>query len=285
MPPRERLIRATPVAIGGSQIISSPFQFTVTGEDNLRIRSFCSQTGVTLSVDVRLADAAGVVSVASHQHTPNSDRTVRVQDIALPQGYILNMVVRVVAGAVVNGQCYVVVELIRGFTGATIVLGQLLGGYVLSQQGLAWPGSAIEPSTAGQGAAGFVNLALGGAGTEVLATVPAGARWAVDMAFLVYVSTTGATVYPRLSYLDALGNLIYITRCASAVAAPASTNYIYARGGGEGIDNGAHVFQPLAIDVLLRAGSRIQTLTSGMALADSYAAARVSIREWLEAAT
>src|ERR1700752_975129 len=123
----------------------------VTGEDRLRLRSFNSAAGVTLNLEARTLRVDGSVSPTVQPHTPNTNRTEATTEIALADGWLQNVNVRATAGAPRRGQCFVIVDLVRGQAGGVTPIGVVLQGYVKDTTGLAWPGSPIADSADGPG--------------------------------------------------------------------------------------------------------------------------------------
>jgi hypothetical protein len=282
----EVIIKADPFASANGKVIAVPFQFLSTGEDHLRVRSFNSLAGVVLTIDMRTLNTAGEIQVSSSPHTPNSDRSAKVTTIALAPGYILNLVVRASAGSPTIGQTYVIVELVRGLGTNAQLLGQLLGGYVTAQQGLAWPGSPIESSIAGGGWFRSFEGTIPAAGQQVVETVPTGARWDVR---LVRVDLLADAIG-----LNRLIALMYRTPAALFVAVhlpivsipPGNFNVcLWQRGPVSGSPTGTGIaVGSLAEEVTLMAGDSIRTSTFNMEATDQFVEVVLGVREWLEAA-
>lgn len=184
----ERVVVASPLAAAGGRVIASPFQFLVDGADHLRITSVNSLAGVRVAISGRWLNLAGSIEVFQHTHLPNTDRTVKREIFALSPGYLVNLTVVASAGAPRVGQTFVIIELVRGLSVATLLVGTLLQGYITSVQQLAWPGSPVVDSISG---GGYLRETIGtdpGPGVEVVETVPTGARWEV-VSFSVRLNT------------------------------------------------------------------------------------------------
>jgi hypothetical protein len=281
----ETIIRADPLAAAGGKVIATPFQFLTTGEDHLRIRSFNSLAGVVLSIDLRTLDAAGDLQVNSFSHTPNTDRSANVTTIALTKGYVLNLVVRAAAGSPVVGQTYVIVELVRGLNTNAKLLGQLLGAYVTSQQGVAFPGSPIESSIAGGGNYRYFSGTVPAPGAEVSEAVPTGARWepiAIRFDFLAGPDVGNRYVQGLLK--TSAVSFIGILRPSTATTVGLLVVHIWQRGfvssaaGGSPISLGS-----LPDQLIMPAGSTIKSATVGLFGADQFVGVELGVREWLEA--
>ena len=142
----ERVVAASPIPIAGGRVIASPFQFYLDGNDNIRVEGWNSCIGAVLEVQGRAIDENGQTQTFNMSLPLTADRMRARRDFAAVRGYILNLIAIARDVEPCIGQTFVRVSIIRGFTGATIVLGVLLQGYVTSQQGLGWPGSPIENS-------------------------------------------------------------------------------------------------------------------------------------------
>lgn len=281
--PTERVFVAQPFPTAGSRVIASPFQFWSTGEDNLRVVSVNALAGVTLKIQGRFIDAAGVIGAASWDHTPASDRTVRSSEFPLGVGAVLNLVVYAGGATPKIGQTFVIVQLIRGTGAAAIVLGTLLQGYVTSTQALAWPGSPLENSVAGEPTVRHIVGTTPAAGVELSETVPTGARWEV-LTFRVALATS-ATVATRRAFLTiahaGVGSMQY--NPAGTQAASQNFSYEWAANmpvlydGGNGICN-----QPLPARLMLQGGDSVHTVTTSLQAGDQFNSIWYSVREWLE---
>lgn len=177
--------------------MAAPVEFYTTGEDNLRILSVNSQTGVSLKVNARLVTIDGTIDSASWDHTPNTNRTVKATDFALAPGAVLNLVVFANAGAPQIGQTFVIAQLIRGLGSSAIVLGVLFSGYVTSTQCMAWPGSPIVSSTEGEPFVRNITGAQPVLGGAIVETCPANTRW--ELVTVNALVTTGAVAGNRFA--------------------------------------------------------------------------------------
>ena len=104
-----------------ARLSSSSFFFT--GEDRLRVTSFNSAAGVTLAIEGRRIDPEGRLVAFAERHVPNTDRTVATSTFAIGEGFILNVQVRASAGTPHRGQCFAILEVVRGQTGAVVPIG------------------------------------------------------------------------------------------------------------------------------------------------------------------
>lgn len=279
----ERVLIAQPLALAGGRIIASPFQLYTTGEDRLRVVSVNSKTGVTLKVQARLIDAAGVISANAWDHLPAADRTLRSDDYEIGVGAVLNVNVFANAGTPTIGQTFVILQLVRGFGTAAIVLGTLLQGYVTGSQALGWPGSPIVNSIEGSGQFRRIFGTFPAAGGEIAETVPTGVRWQL-LTVTAFLNTSvaagarapnlllddGATPYAVSPQPVALGPAATLRYCWSVslpLAAAVGT-----------LASVAGLIEPNR----LLAGHRFFTTTTNLQAADQWSVPCYLVQEWLE---
>jgi len=266
-------------------VIATPFQFHVTGEDNLEITTFNSVAGVRVDVHVRFLDDSDVVSKAyAIHHTPNTDRTAATTRHALGAGALLNLRAVAGAGSPLVGQTFVIVRVVRGMTANAIALGTLVQGYVTGNQDLAYPGSPLVGSTDVEPPVRFVIGTDPPAGTQSTETVPSGARWEVVM-YTIALNTSAVAATRRLSlHINTVAE--FLGQFTPSATQAASLRYVYTFGQGlssEGAVKSAFVNYPLATSLILSAGARLITSIENLDAGDNLEAPKMHIREWLEA--
>src|SRR5258706_4323517 len=181
--------------------VTSAFQFITSGEDNLRVRSWCSVAGVTVGTQGRYVNQGGEIIPFGFTHVPNSDRTLHETLESLAPGALLNVGVFMSGGAAQRGECFVELALVRGLSGATYFLGPLIRGYISTTGSLGWPGSILEHPTDGRGViknSGIQDPASG----EITGTVPTNALWRVLMIGAIYTSNAFAGVRQPILVFD-----------------------------------------------------------------------------------
>ena len=283
----ETLILAQPVIQGRGRTVAAPFQFLVTGEDHLRVRSFCSVAGVRLSVDMRFATTDGVVTANGESHVPKDDRTEHVTVIALTTGYVLNLVVRASAGTPKIGQCYVIVDVIRGLGSSARALGQMLGGYVSSAQGLAWPGSPIESSLTGQGCPTKLSAGVPGSVQLHDYIVPAGAVWEM-ITYKVTMFTGGLAGDRPVSLYVLADDGVVLFALVQAGPVPPSSSALLTWGQGLPVLADVpirHYTTGLPHRVVLKANYTIRVVNNNFLFSDTFIQPTLYCQEWLEAAS
>lgn len=254
----------------------------LTGEESLRIRSFNSAAGVYLAVEGRVLQLTGQLEAMSSPHVPNTDRTPATTVIALGPGWLSHVSVRATQGAPRRGQCFVVVELVRGRDNAMQPLGVVLQGYVKELTGLAWPGSPIIDSPEGPGVIRSITGTNPGAGAEVLETVPANARWRVLSVAIQFQASAAAANRETVLLLDDGATTYAAIPTGRTVTANQGPLITFARG----VDRFAFATAvPIAAPfplVEMMGGHRLQTSTANLQAGDDYGAPQLLVEEWIE---
>lgn len=256
--------------------------FTLAGEDAIRITSFNSATGVRLVAAGHFATPDGDVRPFVFDHTPNTDRSAATNTFPLGAGTVLNCVLFAGAGAPRRGQCFAIVEIVRGLGSAQTALGLLVQGYVTDTQRRGWPGDNIEFSTSGPGVLRSITGTNPAAGAEISETVPTNARWRVLAVYADLV--TGAAVANREGALVLDDGVSQIARVPSGVSHTASLTrgynwHHYAERYAVVNDR---VFTPPIPDLLLPGGGRVRTVTTNLQAADDWTAPQLLVEEWIE---
>lgn len=282
----EQVFAATPAVGDGGRIIASPFQFLFTGEDKLQLLVVNSAAGVTVQLATRFLQAGTKTPQSSAPvFSPTADRTVNTFNIDVGAGYLLNCSAIVVAGSPLVGQTYVMVRILRGASGATLMLGAMLGGYITAKQALAYPGSPIESSIAGGGYPRTIVGTQPAVGVNIMETVPAGARWELD-SFTADLDTTAAAGNRcvQLAVFSG-GNAKVFSPCTTNDAG--SHHFFYTWGVGLIIatrGDGRVFTMPWPERLPILAGESIQTQVVSFDAGDTWSAPVYAVREWLEAA-
>jgi len=272
-----------PGILGRAKVVISPYPFGVAGEDNLRVTSVNALPGVTLRINLRFLSRDRVIKATSLVHTPNSNRTVKSQDYALGDGFVMNVTVNAEGASPLIGQTFVMVQLIRGLTGATIVLGTLLAGPVTSTQGLGWPGSPIVTSVESGGYVRFINGATPAAGAEISETVPTGARWEViNFQGTLVTVAGGSNRLPALSFTQP-GWGPFVSFNPGSGAPSSTTKFFWAQGMALAtVIAAGFPMGGIPSPTLLLPGATLATFTANIAAGDQWSAAFYVVREYLD---
>jgi len=256
--------------------------FYFTGEDHLRLSSFNSAAGVTIGVRGRVLRPDGSLEVFTGSHVPNTDRTIATQSFARAEGWLLDAEIFVTAGSPRRGQCFVVLEVVRGFTGAVFPLAALIQGYVTDTQRRGWPGSPLENSIDGAGAVRTIEGTDPGAGAEISESVPAGARWRL-LALVANLVTAVAAANREVELVFDDGTASIFMRAQSGLTQTASLTRQYSWYFGAAraaIATVPTVTVPIP-DITLIAGQRIRTVTENLQAADDWGVPRYIVEEWI----
>lgn len=254
----------------------------VTGEDNLRLRSLNAATGVTLAVTGRFLRLDGQIQPLQFSHTPNTDRTLATTLHKLGAGWLLDLRIIASGGTPIIGQCWALLELVRGFTGAITDMSTLVSGCVTATQPLTWPGTPARGTLDGRGAIRSIAGTNPAAGSEILETVPTGARWRLlsfDASLL-----TDATAGNREAALLLDDGASTLIKVGSGQAHGASTTYEYVAAdfGTQPPVTGFNLRAIPLPPVILLAGYRIRTSTYSFVAGDNWTAPQMLVEEWLE---
>lgn len=272
--PEQRADLSAPAALAGALYI---------GPDNaLRVSSLNSATGVRLTVAGKILTADGAVRSFVFEHVPNTDRTLATTSHQPGCGWILNAHVVASSGTPRRGQCFVRLQVIQGFTGATISIGTVLQGYVQDTSARAWPGSPIEASTRGPGVIRSVTGTDPAAGAEISETVPTNARWRLlAIRFTLVTDANVANRRPNLSLDDGTTEVARSLITADATAG-ATFHYSYQMGVQSQAGSGNYFNAHLCAQHALPGGFRIRTATTNLQVGDNFGAPQLLVEEWIE---
>lgn len=251
-------------------------------EDNLRLRVRNSATGAIVAIEGRVLNGDGIAIPFADTLAPATDRSASTKLVRVGEGMLLNVSVRALAGSPRRGQTYVLVELVRGFTGDVIPLGVLIQGYVSEPSRRQWPGSLLDDATDGRGVSRTILGTDPAAGVEISETVPTAARW--RLVALTATLLTDATVANRTPaiLIDDGTNTVYQSGYNGSIAASGGAQISWGHGVGAfgSTSNGA--IAPLPTELMLTPGYRIRSTTIALQAGDNWGAPRYTIEEWIE---
>lgn len=258
--------------------------FYFTGEDCLQISSWNSLAAVGLVVSGRFLQIDGTVEVFKETHTPNTNRTVATSVFPRVEGWLLDLSIVVSGAAPQRGQTFVRVDVVRGQNSAATALSTLVQGYVTATKRLAYPGSPIEDSLAGQGCIRSITGTDPAANVEVLESVPTGARWRLMSLIVTLVTDANAATREVALAVDDGVNVYCRIPATETQAASLSRRWQFAHATPfAGLNQDATIpvmFPPL----VLAAGHRISTITTARQVTDNYGAPQYLVEEWMEPA-
>lgn len=263
--------------------VVSGLGFYFGGDDRIRLTSWNSLASVTIVLTGRFVHLDGRVEPFSDVHTPATNRTAATSTFQRAQGWLTDLSALVTGAAPLRGQTFVRVDVVRGQGSVDTPLSTLMQGYVTATKRLAYPGSVVEDSLAGQGAIRSITGTNPAAGAEISETVPTGARWRF-MALRATLTTDGtaANRTPNLLFDD--GANIYAA-CGVNSNQVASTAVAF-----HFVDVGQTFTQTTLngqvstpANLVLAAGHRIRTSTGALQAGDDWSAPQYAVEEWLEA--
>ena len=269
-------------------VLPSFAQFAVTGEDNIQIKTVGSIAGATVQIQGRFLDAAQQAVLPFSWAVPvGSDAfTVTTQTFPLGTGYLLNLTAFVTGATPQIGQVFVIVQIIRGISGATFLLGTLLQGYVTSTQGLGWPGSPIQNSRDSKPRLRTIVGTTPAVGVEISETCPSGVVWLVRGVRMNL--TASANVATRTAGLDffngSTGEDFHIP--GSSVVAGQVGNHFFSHANAQAVEtynpNLLYITGPLNIAQIMRPGDFFQSITAFFQPNDQWGAPKYFVEELLE---
>lgn len=262
---------------------AAPAAFWVTTSDLLRVRSIASGSGTVVVSGAHLSPD-GIVTPFRFAFFPQTDRTLTPGQIPLTDGWLLNVTVRLSSGALITGQSFALVELVRGGGSDAFVIATLVSGYVTAVQPLAWPAGRVLNSLEGRGSLRSITGTNPAAGAEVAETVPTGARWRLISCVATLV--TDATVSNRQASILIDDGANVLVRSGNNVSQSASQTrlYIAAAFGAWGDMGSVPMGLSLPPDMWLLAGYRIATATVNLQAGDNWGAPQLLVEEFLEGA-
>jgi hypothetical protein len=261
-------------------------QFAMTGEDNLRITVCGSIVGAVINVQGRFLDVttSQVVPFGFQVALP-SNRVATSTLFALGTGYLLNLTAFAQGPAsLILGQAYVKIDIVRGLTGSTYLLGTLIAGYVTNNQALGFPGSPILDSLQGEPALRDISLGTIALGSEFSFVCPTGARWELVSLRCIFVTSAVAGLrFPRFVIANAFLAVTSVTTNNIGVGQSTVADYTFAPNLPTTVAGQINQFMaPTPFHSVLLAGDAWQTSTTGLDPGDQYSSVAVEIREWLE---
>jgi len=280
---RETAYFPQPFLEARSGVVVSPFQFALDGNDNLRSVCVNAAAGVRIFIQGRRLTEAGTIEPFAFVCIPTADRQVTEDVFSLGKGALLNLAAFVTGATPLIGQTWVMLQIVRGFTGPLVLLGTLLQGYVTSSQGLGWPGSPIQSSTDSGGYYRTIAGTQPAAGAQVSEVVPTGARWEfLSGQFDFTASAAVANRFPLIAFRDPSYAIVGVPRPVVVTATQVVTlgvapDFPFTQHATWNIDT-----MPVPKGLTLLAGQSIVTNVIGMQAGDQWGVPHYAVREWLE---
>lgn len=262
-----------------------PFSAYLRRDESIRVTSYNALASVGLTIRSRLLRPTGGISDGIDTQTPNTDRSAKTTIVRQDEGWLLDGQVVVTTAAPLVGQCFVVVEIVRGDGAVAVATRVLAAGYVTAKQPLLFPQPTIASSLDGAGAIRAIAGTTPGAGAEISEVVPAGARWELlALSFTFATSAAVANRVPQVVLKDATPTIIVTANSGAVIAANGGASFSYFSPGPAVVT--ASPTQPMQTlpRNILGAGFRWGTSTTAIQAADQYTAVEYLVREWIEGA-
>jgi len=257
-------------------------EFVIRHGDELRISSFCSITGVTLTVTGRIITPIGETKRLQRGHAPNTDRSVNTTRIDLTNGFLQNVAVAVSAGTPERGECYVICELWREAGGTDERIAVLFAAYITTNRQLSWPIGLIEAPTDGQGAIKVISVANPGAGVQFSQAVPTNALWRpLIVRYLLTPSAVAGTRRAGVEYNDGT-NVLGRFMSGGTQAASTAQQHTFGHGTAISVVAGSEWNNGLPHSVRLKAAMQINSFTPAFDVGDAFTAIFITVEEWLD---
>lgn len=267
----------------GSPGLSVPALY-ITLDDNVQLTVWNSNpTLTTLQFQLRILKPDGTIVIGSFTlQNLTADRTPNSISVGQVEGFILGAVLAPPGVAVVNGECWITLSLIRGTAASPLMVQQLVADYFSSGSQPGWPTTAFQSAVDG---AGKVYKLLGpvpAAGADAVIPQPANTRWLVT-AIAVHLVTSAAVGNRTVSMLLNFGTGPSLTLPAPAVQAPSTgVDYSYAPGIVTSGADPLHQLIALPSPLLLGHMVSITTSTTGIQPGDQYTGIALGLQEWID---
>ena len=279
----ETVFAAIPIGGARSALLASPYQFLMTGEDNLLVTAWTDTGGYGVNLTGRFLKATGEIIPFNRRLEAGLTTAGAELLLNLGPGFLLNLSMISIFPGVQSGRIYARLDVVRGSIGARIVLGTLLAGYVTSVAYLAWPGSQIVNPWEGPSYVRRISLGSPGAGVTPSLTAGALQRYHVLAAAARFITDADAQSNRPLLQLARLGAGTYPFYSSRTHNSNESVQHCWTSGygGGDQIAPGAaHNALPLDVWVL---PTDILTFTStGFDAGDEFQNAELVARQYLD---
>lgn len=201
--------------------------------------------------------------------------------VIMDRGAIFSARVFLTTGPVQYGDVYVRIAVLRGLDPTIVGTGQIIQGYISTDNHLSWPGSPIQTLHEGRGVPRvwpFVNNT-----TNASLSLFANRRWRVINATVVFTSSGAAGNRLILGEIFRGGVLVF--QSAAAAVQPAGTvwTYSFSPGASEGVvPLGALSIVPFPVDCDLLGSSDAIRFNAGPGGPGDAFVGNANVREWFE---
>lgn len=262
--------------------IEGPTLVYITVDDNFLVEMWQPLANSSFALTLRLLTPGGqVIPIQYSFPLPGVFANPSPFTKLIPgvEGYLVSATVT--SNAVSPGLTFVRLTVQRGQGSGDTARGLvLLQGYTSIYEDLAWPNGV---PTSPLGLRGFMRSSAGvipAPGAEQIDTVPVNVNWILLTA--VYSLTTSAAVANRFSHLviDDGANIIFQGVNGTAQTAGTTFTYTWAAGLQNATDGLSAIQGGLPVNLRLKSGYRIRTVTTALQAADQYSGARYYVEEF-----
>ena len=251
-------------------------------EDKLFFHHAGSLASVVIGIRGRMMLNDGTVRPLQTSFSVSSNRAFATTYFNPGEGWLLSLVVYVVAGTPSRGQVYVHVGIYRGLDGFDSIVQTLAADYVEQTLGVSWPGGPIRGSTEGNGMPRSIAGTNPAAGAEISEAVPANARWLLRaMTAALVTDGTGANRRVHLVVDDGT-NILFRSVAGSNQTATLTHQYNIGAHGLTAAVIALEQFIPIPINLLLIQTWRVRTATDAIVAGDDWGAPQLLVEEWIE---
>lgn len=260
--------------------IPPPTAFYVDEKDTLAVIVRAFTAAETISIRTRLLRMDGKIVDHQQKHLVTGQYLQDIFTIPLTEGFLLSCLIGQDSGIEDPGNTYATVVITRGGSAISNWAHLLTAGYVTSITPLSWPTSPPHHPLEGPGMLRTVASLDPVAGAEISETVPDRAIWR-PIAWTATLVTNATAANRRVNLLFDTGVTVYHRLRAQIDQTASQTTLYSASNPGAGNDT-PNVFAPLmgTMELRLREGHRIRTLTEALQAGDNWGAALLLVEQW-----
>lgn len=262
-----------------------PSSVYITVDDVLRAAVASSQANEVVTISYRWIRAAdGKLDYGQFTVAPASDRSIKVQDQPMAEGFLLSVSCKA-AVATTRGQTFVRLFLNPKVLGAGQPGFMLMSDYVTTRMAPGHPNGRILAPTEGPGWTQAIQVVSPGANADWLIAVPANARWRIVSVFATF--QTDATPGDRSATIKLQQPAVVVWDIIEDVPPSFFASFQLAPGVAVGTTGNVAVngfvadFRPIPPLILL-GGGLIASATTFVGLTDQWFTLNFSVEEWLD---
>lgn len=251
-------------------------------EATLRVRILNARTGAQVSVRGLFLPVEGRFVEITETYNPDATRTPNDFFVRVGEGFLIGISASITPTTTQPGECFMLVELGKSTQATYFPLYPLIGGYVVGNSALTWPGS--PPANPGVGR-GNIRTIVGtdpAAGNEILETVPTNTIWRL-MGFRAgfTAANVGVARQIRMGISDPLASSMYVV--SNEVDQPINSTTRYNAGPSLASQsvNRLEFRMPFPADIIMLAGYNFFTIVNTLNAADNWSVPVLFVEEWV----